>query len=60
MSEVPAVKPEFVEMARTIYGIAHRRVSRRFKIAAIAEYLESVCQAVRGDEARIPSTERGS
>jgi hypothetical protein len=42
MSELAAVKSEFVERARAIYGIAHRRMNRKYKIAAIAEYLQTV------------------
>lgn len=48
----------FLEMARLIYGIAHRRMNRRYKIVAIQQYLqasvelgkpESAPQAVTSD-----------
>jgi len=39
--------PKFIEQARVIYGIAHRRMNRKYKIAAIAEYLERGSNAER-------------
>lgn len=52
----------FLEMARLIYGIAHRRMNRRYKIVAIQQYLqasveigkpESAPQAVTSDRIQL-------